>query len=70
MLNEPAYLSYWTRGRTAERKPDLLIDEETDTVTQRKDEVWDDSSDHTPLLYGIRDVALTIGRRKNSKKML
>lgn len=69
-MTAPAERSYWARGRKREDQQDLLIDEARKTVTKPRVKVWNDYSDHTPFLYGIRHASLRIGRRRTSKKML
>lgn len=47
----PTRASYRAKRRNAESSPELLMDLERATVSQPCDSRWDNSSDHTPLLY-------------------
>lgn len=46
------------------------MDLEKDVVTQPCDRRWDDSSDHTPLIYKIKSTNVNLGKVRISKDML
>lgn len=50
---EPPAPSYIARGRKGASKPGLPFDSERAIVRQPGDEKWDNTSDHSPLLYEV-----------------
>lgn len=69
-VTPPRSASYKARGRDGESTPNLLVGLEAAEVTQPKDRVWNDSSDHTPILYTVKNVSIKVGKRRISKTML
>lgn len=53
-----------------ERKQDLLLDLKKAVVTRPTDRRWDNSSDHTPILYKVKDINIKPGGCRISKSML
>lgn len=46
------------------------MDLERAEVSQPRDEKWDGASDHTPLMYKVKDVGIKWGKRRVAKTML
>lgn len=66
----PGSASYKARGRAGESTPDLLLDLEVAEVIQPKDRRLDDSSDHIPILYVVKNANIEVGKRIVSKTIL
>lgn len=58
------------KGRLGQSFPDLLLDKEAAEVVQPSSEKWDNSSDHTPILYLVRGVNTIHTKGRLSKTML
>lgn len=62
--------SFQAKGRAGQSSADLLPDIEQDTTSQPRDESWEGASDHTSILYEVRNANLKVGKRRVSKSML
>lgn len=66
----PPHPSYTSKGRAGSSKPDLLLDLEEAHTSQPHEENWAGSSDHTQIVYTLRNTNLNAGKRRVSKTML
>lgn len=69
-VSAPPHPSYYAKGRNGSSKPDLLVDIEKENISQPRSEIWNGTSDHTPILYEVRNTNLKASRKRVSKTML
>lgn len=69
-ISVPPEPSYRTNGRQGHSNPDLMLDWEQVGKTKSRSDIWSWSSDHTPLLYIVRNAKLIVDNRRVSKAMI
>lgn len=71
VINPTTLPSFRARGRSGDSKPDLLLARMKSTVSQSRNKVCDDTSDHTPIIYEIAEINIRgTGKRIITKTML